>query len=168
MVAAEGAKEYDLTQSLAPFMDLHFVFPMLDFLSSHGIYPEEELMTAKLELLKPTNMVDFATEVYQKLNNSSQVPSELETQRKAVLDELNAVKAECSPMLTLIDNEEEIRRLQAEKELTAVYLKEHHQITPEIMESFYKYAKLQFELEHSRKPKTAIMGLAFNYYSQAN
>jgi translation initiation factor 3 subunit E len=42
-------------------MDLHLMYPLLQFLEEREIYSPETLMQAKLELLKPTNMVDFAS-----------------------------------------------------------------------------------------------------------
>ncbi|RLN92446.1 hypothetical protein BBJ28_00019976, partial [Nothophytophthora sp. Chile5] len=63
--AALADAQYDLTNQLSPFMDLHFMFPLIDFLSSNELYDEAQLMAAKLALLKPTNMADFAVEIYQ-------------------------------------------------------------------------------------------------------
>lgn len=137
--------KYDLTNTLAPFMDLHFMFPLIDFLSSNELYDENKLMAAKLALLKPTNMADFAVEIYQTLHNTTDVPAEFEERRGAILDALSKAKTECKPMLELIEDEEKIMQLQSENLLNAVYLEQNEGITPAVLDGLYKYAKLQYE-----------------------
>lgn len=122
--AAPDAK-YDLTNKLAPFMDLHFMFPLIDFLSSNELYDEAQLMAAKLALLKPTNMADFAVEIHQTLHNTTDTPAEFEDRRGEILDALSYAKSECRPMLELIEDEEKILRLQSENLLTAAHLEQH-------------------------------------------
>lgn len=117
--------KYDLTNKLAPFMDLHFMFPLIDFLSSNELYDEAQLMAAKLALLKPTNMADFAVEIFQTLHNTEEVPAEFEDRRGEILDALSFAKNECRPMLELIEDEEKILRLQSENLLTAAHLEQN-------------------------------------------
>ena len=60
--------EYDLTQTLASYLDLHLMFPLCEFLEEHQMYDQHDLMHAKLDMLMPTNMVDFAKDFYISLN----------------------------------------------------------------------------------------------------
>lgn len=117
--------KFDLTNTLAPFMDLHFMFPLIDFLSSNELYEEAQLMAAKLSLLKPTNMADFAVEIYQTLHDTTDVPAEFEDRRGAILDSLSFAKSECGLMLELIEDEEKIMQLQSENLLNASYLEQN-------------------------------------------
>ncbi|KAL3657364.1 hypothetical protein V7S43_017683 [Phytophthora oleae] len=137
--------KFDLTNSLAPFMDLHFMFPLIDFLSSSELYDEAQLMAAKLALLKPTNMADFAVEIHQTLHDTEDVPEEFETRRGEILDALSFAKSECSLMLDLIEDEEKIMQLQSENLLNASHLEQNEGITPAVLDGLYKYAKLQYE-----------------------
>lgn len=146
--------KYDLVPKLAPFMDVHFLFALLDFIRDAKMYSDQEISQAKFELLKPTNMVDWAMEVLdQSLDTTKKAPAfasartELEQQRGKVLDELSYFKDLCQPMLDLIENEEEINRMQNENVFTLAdsVLEEQHSITVEVLESFYKYAKLKYE-----------------------
>lgn len=66
--------EYDLTYKIAQYLDRHMIFPLLEFLSSHKIYDEKEILEMKLDLLKNTNMVDFATECYTSLHADEEIP----------------------------------------------------------------------------------------------
>ncbi|OQS07695.1 eukaryotic translation initiation factor 3, partial [Thraustotheca clavata] len=136
---------YDLTNVMGPFMDVHFMFPLLDFLSSNEMYDEKALLAAKLELLKPTSMADFAVEIYQSLHGAGKVPAEFEKKRASILAEVTAAKKQCEPMLKLLENQDKIVALQNEGSLTAVFLEQHHGVTSHVLEGLYKYAKLQYE-----------------------
>ncbi|ETV91892.1 hypothetical protein H310_13691 [Aphanomyces invadans] len=137
--------QHDLTNSLAPFMDLHFMFPLIDFLSSNEMYDDKQLQAAKLELLKPTKMADFAIEVHQALHGAAKVPADLEKKRQVIVDEVKAAKDICKPFLTLMDNQVKIIALQNDGLLTAAYLEQHHAITSDVLEGVYTFAKLQYE-----------------------
>jgi translation initiation factor 3 subunit E len=82
-------------------------------------------MSAKLALLKPTNMADFAVEIYQTLHDTEDVPAEFEDRRGAILDALSYAKNECRLMLELIEDEEKIMQLQSENLLNAQYLEQN-------------------------------------------
>lgn len=63
---------HDLTSKVAPFLDKHLVFPLLEFVQEAKIYPEEDLSKAKLEILAKTNMVDYAMDIYKSLYNDEE------------------------------------------------------------------------------------------------
>lgn len=68
------AAKYDLTQRIAPQLDRHLVFPLLEFLQEKGLYPEEDILKAKIDLLNNTNMVDYAMDIHKTLYHSDDVP----------------------------------------------------------------------------------------------
>lgn len=69
---AEDPTRYDLTATVARSLDRHLIFPLLEFLSQQELYPAEELDAAKLELIEKTNMVDYAADIYQALNQTEE------------------------------------------------------------------------------------------------
>nr|CAB3452383.1 unnamed protein product [Digitaria exilis] len=69
-LAHPSMAEHDLTARLAPHLDRHLVFPLLEFLQERGIYPEEEILAAKLRLLAGTNMVDYAVAIHRSLHGA--------------------------------------------------------------------------------------------------
>lgn len=75
--------QYDLTTVVAKSLDRHLVFPLLEFLSQKQLYPAEDIESAKLELIEKTNMVDYAVDIYQGLNQTDEVRG---------LDGVNGVK----------------------------------------------------------------------------
>jgi len=67
--------EHDLTSLLGAYLDQHLVFPLFEFLAVQGIYKENELLRAKLDLLSKTNMVDFAMDVHKNLMPVQEIPA---------------------------------------------------------------------------------------------
>jgi len=137
---------YDLTSVVSQYLDRHLVFPLLEFLDvKTTIYPEDELLRAKLGGLAKTNMVDFAMDLHRKLHNTEDVPEEMKVKRESVLAKLKEFQVTCGPILKVIDNQELTKQLRNEKLFTAQYLQDNYQITPESIDELYKYAKFQFE-----------------------
>lgn len=64
----------DLTSTVSPFLDRHLVFPLLEFVQDRRIFPEEEILKAKIDLLAKTNMVDYAMDIHKSLYNTEDVP----------------------------------------------------------------------------------------------
>lgn len=78
----EGEREramaqYDLTARIAPNLDRHLVFPLLEFLQERQLYPDEEILKSKIELLSKTNMVDYAMDIHKSLYHTEEVPQGL-------------------------------------------------------------------------------------------
>jgi hypothetical protein len=69
---ASPLKTNDLTAHLIPHLDRHLVLPLLDFLESRGAYSHEEVLNAKYDLLKPTNMVTFVLGLKREIDGTSE------------------------------------------------------------------------------------------------
>eukprot|EP01116_Phalansterium_solitarium_P003557 TRINITY_DN14378_c0_g1_i1.p1 TRINITY_DN14378_c0_g1~~TRINITY_DN14378_c0_g1_i1.p1 ORF type:complete len:479 (-),score=131.36 TRINITY_DN14378_c0_g1_i1:279-1634(-) len=136
---------YDLTQTISPYLDRHLVFPLLEFLDGKNTYSEVDLLKAKLDLLDKTNMVDFAMDIYNKLHNTDTPPADMKAHRDVVVARLKQLQQEAGPMLRVIENRELLSRLRQDKTFNLQFLQENHEVTPESLEALYKYAKFQFD-----------------------
>lgn len=56
-VPRAGTSKYDLTRTISKYMDLHMMFPLLDFVEVANMYPADQVAQARLDLLDATNMV---------------------------------------------------------------------------------------------------------------
>lgn len=65
---------FDLTATVAPFLDRHLVFPLLEFLQDKQLYSDDQILKAKIELLAKTNMVDYAMDIHKSLYHTEDVP----------------------------------------------------------------------------------------------
>lgn len=54
---AATTSQYDLTRTISKYLDLHMMFPLLDFVEMSNIYPADQVAQARLDLLDATNMV---------------------------------------------------------------------------------------------------------------
>eukprot|EP00002_Diphylleia_rotans_P005064 TRINITY_DN1408_c0_g1_i1.p1 TRINITY_DN1408_c0_g1~~TRINITY_DN1408_c0_g1_i1.p1 ORF type:complete len:292 (+),score=62.61 TRINITY_DN1408_c0_g1_i1:100-975(+) len=141
----EEAAQYDLTSRLGRFLDCHMIFPLLEFITPREIYDESQLMKGKLDLLSNTNMVDFAIECYQTLQQTTDEPEELIEKRARVLNLLGALQQNCHSILTLLRDSDLMQKLISEKNFTFEYLSKNFEVTREAVDALYEYAKFQYE-----------------------
>ena len=66
-IMSESLTKYDLTHTMAPFLDTHLFFDIFSHFENNNTncYLKEDLLNAKLELVKQTNMVDMEMELFQ-------------------------------------------------------------------------------------------------------
>ena len=108
------AASWDLTSQISPYLDLHMMFPLLEYVDSlinSGVIPysTSDVAAARLSLLRPTHMVDYAMDIYRELHGAdAQIPSEMEEQKKQVLEtfEKNKSEAGCKAFEELCQNDE--------------------------------------------------------------
>jgi hypothetical protein len=115
-----GGEEWDLTPLVAPYLDRHMVLPLLEFLKERVdqgqlAYRHEDLDRTRLELVRPTHMVDFAEELYRSLHGSGSgdaaaIPSqeELQAQKRAVYEQKARLEEACG-RLDKFPAEEKVR-----------------------------------------------------------
>ncbi|XP_075512802.1 LOW QUALITY PROTEIN: eukaryotic translation initiation factor 3 subunit E-like [Primulina tabacum] len=139
------AAKYDLTQRIAPQLDRHLVFPLLEFLQERGLYPEEDILKAKIQLLNHTNMVDYAMDIHKSLYRSEDVPQEMVGRRAEVVGGLKSLEEAAAPIVTFLQNPNAVQELRADKQHNLRMLNDRYQIGPKQIGALYKYAKFQFE-----------------------
>jgi translation initiation factor 3 subunit E len=119
-------KGYDLTPKLIPNLDRHLIFPLLEFLDNNESLPHEEMVQAKYDLLKTTNMTDFVGSLYKEIHNVDDVPEEFAKKREVVLDTLKDLEEKSRKVLDLFDNAEVVSNLRSDKAQNMKYLEETH------------------------------------------
>merc|ERR1711976_260955 len=140
--------EFDLTTRMGQYLDRHLVFPLLEFLSNKQIYDETEMLRGKLDLLKSTNMVDFAMDVHRSLYPDQEVPQSLIEKRGDVLGELKRLTVETEPVGKIFENEEVTDMINNARDGRQLFnlLTEKHGFKAEMLDALYKYAKFQYEI----------------------
>ncbi|GAA0184173.1 hypothetical protein Leryth_018442 [Lithospermum erythrorhizon] len=139
------AAKYDLTPRVAPNLDRHLVFPLLEFLQEKQLYPDADILKAKIELLNNTNMVDFAMDIHKSLYHTDDVPQDMVERRAEVVARLKALEESAAPLITFLQNPNAVQELRADKQYNLQMLNERYQIGPNQIEALYQYAKFQFE-----------------------
>lgn len=109
------------------------------------VYPVDELMKAKLDLLYPTNMVDFAMDIWQKLQNTDDVPEAMAQRRQEVLARLQKLEVETAPLREVLDDAPLVEHLRAEKAFTLAALTDKYALGPDALGKLYEWARFQYE-----------------------
>ena len=102
---------------MAPYLDLHMMFPLLEYvdsLISTGAIPysSSDVAAARLSLLRPTHMVDYAMDIYRELHgDDAEIPVEMEDQKVKVYETLAALKddAGCKAFFDVLCKNQELR-----------------------------------------------------------
>ncbi|TVU39986.1 hypothetical protein EJB05_13431 [Eragrostis curvula] len=137
--------EYDLTALMAAQLDRHLVFPLLEFLQEQQLYPDGEILEAKIRLLNGTNMVDYAMDIHKSLHGTEDVPADMVARRSEVLARLKSLDAAAAPIVAFLQNPQLVQELRPDKQYNIHMLQERFQIGPDQIEALYQYAKFQFE-----------------------
>lgn len=140
--------EFDLTNTIAQYLDRHLIIPLLDFTSQdpnmEGMYNKEDVMRAKLDLLSSTGMIDYAIETHEELYNTPP-PDELVTQREKVIITLQALVEEASKVYEVVSNDEVMAQLDEHPNATLETLESEFGISAEVLETGYEACKFQFD-----------------------
>lgn len=144
-LSPELVAKYDLTAKVGTFMDRHLIFPLLEFLQVQAIYPEPEIMQAKLSLLQKTNMVDFAMDIYQNLHNVDTPSPELVDRRTEVVGKLKELQVSAEKVVAFLTNPALVKQLRSDKAYNLEMLSSQYQIGEQDIEALYHYAKFQFD-----------------------
>lgn len=104
--------QYELSRTLAKFLDKHLCFPLLEFLQDRGVYSEEDILKSKIELLQNTNMVDFAMDIYKELYQTEDVPANMHERRAEVVTRLRTLQKAVEPIIGCLSNNNVIRNFR--------------------------------------------------------
>ncbi|KAJ0765271.1 putative proteasome component (PCI) domain, eukaryotic translation initiation factor 3 subunit E [Helianthus annuus] len=137
--------KYDMTPRIAPNLDRHLVFQPLEFTQERQLYPNDQILKAKIELLNNTNMVDYAMDIHKSLYNTEDVPQDMVDRRVEVVARLKSLEEAAAPLVTFLQNPNAVQELRADKQYNLQMLNERYQIGTEQIEALYQYAKFQFE-----------------------
>lgn len=129
--------EFDLLPKLVTRLDRHLIFPLLEF-SSGQIENEDgqsddpaktrELLKAKYELLKKTNMTDYVANLYCDLEGLQDPPKEFTDKRQKVIDTLEKFEESTTKITELLQNEEVVSNLRSDKVANLAFLAKDHDV----------------------------------------
>ena len=128
-----ATNEWDLTSSISPYLDRHMMFPLLEYLdtliqSGKIDYSAKDVAAARLSLLRPTHMVDYAIDIYKDIHGTATAPEEMLEQKAQVYQRLEELRAGCKSLTELCNNtQERVRPSNNEYCIICVYILYTHQ-----------------------------------------
>lgn len=135
----ETAADYELFLKLAPHLDRHMIFPLLEFSAGQLIDEETEKVTdekkareiteAKFALLKKTDMADYVANLYCELHGLDNPPVEYADRKQKVFAKLEKFEQETAVIRELLEREEVLNNLRSDKVANLEYLKKEHNVS---------------------------------------
>ncbi|KAK1083051.1 eukaryotic translation initiation factor 3 subunit E [Friedmanniomyces endolithicus] len=123
---------------MLPYFDRHLIFPLLNDQDA------ENTTALKYELLKTTNMTDFVGDLYAQLHDLSEPPAEFAKKRDEVLEKLAKFQEETNKIQELLADADVVGNLRSDKESNMKYLKDNHEVTPQMVEQLYDFGQFQY------------------------
>jgi translation initiation factor 3 subunit E len=110
------------------------------------MYPATDLMQAKYDLLKPTNMTDYVANLWKEIHDDDEPPQEFQQKREQVLATLQKLGEDSQKVLSVLEDQEVVSALRQDKTQNLEYLKEHHGITLEDVNVLFKFGQFQYNV----------------------
>ena len=129
--------EYDLILKLAPHLDRHMIFPLLEFsanqlVDENGQVTDEqkarEITQAKYALTKKTNMTDYVANLYCELEGLEEPPAEFADKKQKVFGQLQKYEQETSKIIELLERDDVVNNLRSDKVANLEFLKREHEV----------------------------------------
>ncbi|KAG8706491.1 eukaryotic translation initiation factor 3 subunit E [Ceratobasidium sp. 394] len=135
---------FDLTQKLIPFLDRHLVLPLLAHLSEAELFPAEQIARAQYELVKETNMLDYAAQLFEDAYPDEPVPEMFAAKREKAVSEGERLQQEAQFVLDVIEKPEVAQALRQDKMQNLQYLKDNYNVTLEQITALYNFGQFQY------------------------
>lgn len=134
---ASGGSEYDLLNKLAPNLDRHMIFPLLEFSASQLVDEDgqvrdeakaRQITQAKFALTKRTNMTDYVANLYCELEGLDEAPAEYTERKKQVFSQLEKYEQQTAKITELLERDDVVNALRSDKVANLEFLKREHDV----------------------------------------
>ncbi|KAL2118748.1 hypothetical protein VTJ04DRAFT_5707 [Mycothermus thermophilus] len=146
--------DYDLLPKLAPHLDRHLIFPLLEFSASQLVDEEtgnikdeakaREITQAKFALLKTSNMADYIANLHCELEGLKEPPAEYAEKKQKVFSQLQKLEQETQKIIELLAMDDVVNNLRSDKVANLEYLKGTHKVTIEMVNALYDLGHLHY------------------------
>ena len=140
--AANGVSspaDYDLMLKIAPLLDRHMIFPLLEFSASQLVDEEtgdvkdetkaREIVQAKYSLLKKTNMTDYVANLYCELEGLEEPPAEYAEKKQKLFSQLETYDQQTKMITELLERDDVVNNLRSDKVANLEFLKRDHGVS---------------------------------------
>ncbi|KAK4641404.1 eukaryotic translation initiation factor 3 subunit E [Podospora bellae-mahoneyi] len=150
---ASGGSEYDLLNKLAPNLDRHMIFPLLEFSASQLVDEDgqvrdeakaRQITQAKFALTKRTNMTDYVANLYCELEGLDEAPAEYTERKKQVFSQLENYEQQTAKITELLERDDVVNALRSDKVANLEFLKREHDVTIDMVNALFDLGNLQY------------------------
>lgn len=142
--------QYDLTQTLIPYLDRHLALPLLNHLTELDppVFDLNQVQKAQYDLAKGTNMIDYAEQLGQQVKAAGgQVDDiDFESLRKQAMEKTSSLQASVAPVLRVIEDPAVVDRLKGavDKLRNMDLLEKEYGLTLDQVNALYHYGHYQY------------------------
>ncbi|KAH6867228.1 eukaryotic translation initiation factor 3 subunit 6 [Coprinopsis sp. MPI-PUGE-AT-0042] len=136
--------ETDLTKTILPFLDRHLGYFLLDHLTGRPIFNDQDVKMAQYELVKGTEMYDFAGQLFKSVWPDKDVPSEFEGKKQEAVSKAERLQQEAQAVQDVIENPDVAQSLRQDKNQNLAYLKDNYGVTLEHITALYNFGKFLY------------------------
>lgn len=138
------SKEALTSMEVLPYLDRHLIYPILDFYQTNGLYTENEMLQAKLDLLQATNMPGHCADLYKQLHDSEEAPEHF-AQKQTVIDrQLAELESHSQKILEVLEKPEVASALRQDKSQNLAFLRDTHGITIEQINVLFNLGQFDY------------------------
>jgi len=146
--------KYDLTSKMAPYLDVHLILPLLEFMEQTNLYYSKDILKAKLNLLQKTSMVDLSREIHnvihpEEADESHPSQKKFAAKRTEVVSNLERLQNECEPIVALLTSEEvqaQVQQSEGDGTQLRSYLETTHNFEASHLDTLYSYSQLLYDI----------------------
>eukprot|EP00602_Paraphysomonas_sp_CaronLab_P010271 CAMPEP_0185019448 /NCGR_PEP_ID=MMETSP1103-20130426/2063_1 /TAXON_ID=36769 /ORGANISM="Paraphysomonas bandaiensis, Strain Caron Lab Isolate" /LENGTH=468 /DNA_ID=CAMNT_0027549771 /DNA_START=1 /DNA_END=1407 /DNA_ORIENTATION=+ len=147
------AKKNDLTFKMAPFLDVHMISSVLDFLREIELYDSKVIAKEKIRVLMKTNMLELVQDEIntipaddKSIHGDPNLSKEhLEDSTNKIFDKIDNETDAVKLCTEFFSDMELVESLKAGSNLTIEYVSAHHGITQQVLEEYYKFSKFKYD-----------------------
>ncbi|KAI9190232.1 eukaryotic translation initiation factor 3 subunit E [Blastocladiella emersonii ATCC 22665] len=140
------ATKYDLTATVAKYLDAQLAVPVLRHVAASGAYPAADVLAKALAVASSTSRADLAEEIAEEIKAAGAEPASIadvvaraeETRLK-----IDNVDDELSAILDVIESDAE--NLRADRATNSAYIQDKCSISADAIEKLYHHGKLQYD-----------------------
>lgn len=142
----------DITAKVAPYLDVHMVSPILDYLRELSLYDPKKVTLEKIRVVERTNMLELVEMEYERYPDDAAMQAEYIAKKPALAERKTAIFAvlDHEPELVkkvsaFFQNVELVAQLRAASTFTLEFVGAQHGITVEALQTYYAFAKTKYE-----------------------
>jgi hypothetical protein len=140
--AVDIVEQYDLLPKMIPYLDKHLLYPLVADRSQGD--DDKDNMKLRFVLLKDTNMTDYVADLDAQIKGLSEKPAEYTKKREEVLKKRDVFEEETATIRGLLEDADVVGNLRSDKVANLAYLKEQHNVTPEMVNQLYEYGQFEY------------------------
>ncbi|KKA30836.1 hypothetical protein TD95_000752 [Thielaviopsis punctulata] len=147
--AAASPFGYSLVDKFAPQLSRHLFLHFIEFEAQQAQQRNDDaasknILEAKFQLLKDTNMADYVANMYCQLHGVDTAPEEYAKKRQAVLAQLEKSESETAKISDLLMQEEVVNSLRSDKIANLQFLEKEHGVTMDMVNALYDNGEFYF------------------------